>query len=76
MVKTERKWLLKKKKKGGGQYIHDFTNKICSKHLNPFSLEEIRRGMGQAVPCVYTDRYQVLPNHMTVTAASITQDRD
>lgn len=64
-----------KKKKTQQQYTHNFTNKICSKRLNS-SLKEISRGMGQAVPCVYTDRYQVLPNHMTVTAASITQDRD
>lgn len=75
MVKTERKWFFQKKKKKK-QYIHDFTNKICSERLNPFPLKEIRKGMGQAVPCVYTDRYQVLPNHMTVIATSITQDRD
>lgn len=54
--------------------MHDFTNKICSKCLNPFPVKEIR-GMGRAVPCVYTDRYQVLPSHMTVTAASITSTR-
>lgn len=74
MVKTERKWFFKKKKKK--QCIHNFTNEICSKYLNPFSPKEISKGMGQAVPCVYTDRYQVLPNHLMVTAAPITQNRD
>lgn len=64
--------VLKKKKKKKKQCIHNFTNEICSKCLNPFSLKEISRGLGQAVPCVYTDRYQALPNHMTDTAASIT----
>lgn len=59
--------LLKKKKK---QCIYNFTNEIFSECLSPFHLD--KQGMGQAVPCVYTDRYQALPSHVTVPAASIT----
>lgn len=63
IVKTESKQVFKKKKK---QCTHHFTNEICSKCLSPISPRMISRGMGQAAPCVYTDRYQVLPNHKTV----------
>ena len=58
------------------KYIHDFTSKICSKTPQPLLSEGDKKGHEQALPCVYADRYQVLPNHMTVIAASITQDRD
>lgn len=32
----------------------------------PHLSKEDKQGMGQAVPCVYTDRDQVLPNRKTV----------
>lgn len=36
--------------------------------LNPVPLKQISRGMGWAVLRVYTDRYQVLPKHRSLTA--------
>lgn len=40
MVKNWKEMILEKKKKKKNQNMHNFTNKICSKCLNPLSKDD------------------------------------
>lgn len=62
VVKTESKQVFKKKKAMHTQLYQWDLLKMPQPHLS----KEDKQGMGQAAPCVYTDRYQVLPNRKTV----------